>query len=83
MDEENHLVESMLNYDESFEREEGKKLVTKEEIIKRFYDAIFVNQYNGNKYSTILGQYEFSKDSKPFALSVSSMMSQFAEFTYT
>lgn len=50
-------------------------------MIKRFYNAIFVNQYNGSKYSTILGQYEFSKELKPFALSVSSMMSNFAELS--
>ena len=81
MDEENRLLENMLNRDESFEKAEGKKLVTQEEIIKRFYDAIFVNQYNGSKYSTILGQYEFSKESKPFALSASSMMSNFAELS--
>ena len=81
MDEENRLLENMLNHDESFEKAEGKKLVTQEEIIKRFYDAIFVNQYNGSECSTILGQYEFSKESKPFALSASSMMSNFAELS--
>lgn len=81
MDEENRLLENMLNRDESFEKEDGKKLVTQEEMIKRFYDAIFVNQYNGSKYSTVLGQYEFSKESKLFALSTSSMMSNFAELS--
>ena len=67
--------------DETFEKEDGKKLVKQEEMIKRFYEAIFVNQYNGSKYSTVLGQYEFSKESKLFALSTSSMMSNFAELS--
>ena len=81
MDEENRLLENMLNRDEAFEKEDGKKLVTQQEMIKRFYEAIFVNQYNGSKYSTVLGQYEFSKESKLFALSTSSMMSNFAELS--
>lgn len=81
VDEENRLLENMLNRDESFEKEEGKKLVTKDEMIKRFYDAIFVNQYSGSKYSSILGQYEFSKESKTFAISTSSMMSHYAELS--
>lgn len=81
MDEENRLLENMLNRDESFEKEDGKKLVTQQEMIKRFYEAIFVNQYNGSKYSTVLGKYEFSKESKLFALSTSSMMSNFAELS--
>lgn len=81
IDEDNRLLANMLNRDETFEKEDGKKLVTREEVINRFYDAIFVNQYSGSKYSTILGQYEFSKESKPFALSAASMMSQFAELS--
>lgn len=79
IDEDNRLLGNMLNKDETFEKEDGKKLVTREDIINRFYDAIFVKQYSGSKYSIILGQYEFSKESKQFAISVASMMSQFAE----
>lgn len=56
-------------------------MVTREEMIQRFYDAIFVKQYNGSNYNTVLGQYEFSKESKTFALSAASMMSQFAELS--
>lgn len=32
----------MLNRDESFEKEDEKKLVTQEEMIMPFYDAVFV-----------------------------------------
>ena len=66
---------------ESFDKEMGKKFVTQEEIIKRFYNAIFVTQYSGSKYHTVLGQFEFSKESKIFAINAANMMSNFAEFS--
>lgn len=81
IDEDNRLLGNMLNRDETFEKDDEKKLVTRKEMIQRFYDAIFVKQYNGCNYNTVLGQYEFSKESKPFALSAASMMSQFAELS--
>lgn len=81
IDEDNRLLGNMLNRDETFEKDDEKKLVTREEMIQRFYDAIFVKQYNGSNYNTVLGQYEFSKESKTFALSAASMMSQFAELS--
>ena len=77
-DDQNRVLENMLNHDESFEQEDGKKLVTQEEVIIRFYEAIFVTQYTGGRYYTNLGQYEFSKEPKSFALSTSNMMSNFA-----
>ena len=81
IDENNHLLGNMLNRDEAFEKEDGKKVVTREEMIKRFYNAIFVNQYNGGNYSTTLGQYKFSKESKTLALSAASMMSNYVELS--
>ena len=63
IDEDNRLLGNMLNRDETFEKDDEKKLVTREEMIQRFYDAIFVKQYNGSNYNTVLGQYEFSKES--------------------
>ena len=58
-----------------------KFMQTQEEIIKRFYNAIFVTQYSGSKYHTVLGQFEFSKESKIFAINAANMMSNFAEFS--
>ena len=81
IDENNHLLGNMLNRDEAFEKEDGKKVVTREEMIKRFYNAIFVNQYNGGNYSTTSGQYKFSKESKTLALSAASMMSNYVELS--
>lgn len=79
IEEDNYLLSDMLNRDESFEKEDGKKLVIKEEIIKRLYDAVFVNQYNGSGYRTVLGQYEFSKESKMFAINTANMMSKYVK----
>ena len=41
-DEIERVLIRMLNNDESFDKEMGKKFVTQEEIIKRFYNAIFL-----------------------------------------
>lgn len=81
LDEENRVLSCLLNKDESFGNEEGKTLVTPEEIVDKLYDAIFVNQYSGRKYNTVMGEYEFSASSKNFALSVSNMMSNYADLT--
>lgn len=81
MDENKFILTKMLNSNESFEKEEGKMFVTHDEMIERFYEAIFSNQYDGRKYCTKLGQFEFTKESKDFAISTSSMMSNFAELS--
>ena len=71
----------MLNQDESYTQEEGKRLITFDEMIDKFYSAIFTDQYNGRRYNTMLGQYEFSEESREFAISASSMFSRFAELS--
>lgn len=80
-DECQYTLQRMLNRNESFEQEEGKKLITQEEIVNKFYDAVFVNKYNGRTYSVTMGEYEFSKQSKDFAINTSSMLSRYADFT--
>ena len=81
IDEDNRLLGNMLNSDESFTKEEGKTLRTTDEMIDKFYNAIFVDQYDGRRYNTMLGQYEFTEESKGFAISASSMLSRFAELS--
>lgn len=80
-EEDYYLLKDMLNRDESFEKKEGKKLVTKEQMIERIYNAVFVNQYNGGRHRTIMGLYEFSKESRTFALSAANMMTNYAELS--
>lgn len=81
MEEESYLLESMLNDDESFEKQDGKTIVTPDNIIERLYEAIFVNLYEGSKYSTTLGKYTFSRDTKKMAIATASMMSSYTDLS--
>lgn len=79
--EDDFKLEDMLNYNESFETEEGKETVTRDEIIERLYKAVFVTLYEGDTYRTEVGKYEFSKESLQFAINVSNMLSNYAELS--
>lgn len=81
MDEDDRILGYMINDNESFEKEDGKELVTYDDIIKRIYEAIFVNQYTGMNYCTKLGQYQFTKESKVLAINSASMMTHYSELT--
>lgn len=74
------LATRLLNRNEAFEVEEGKSVVTVEQKIQQLYDAIFVTEYTGNVYHTILGEYEFDDNSKNFVKSVESMLSVYADY---
>lgn len=74
------LVARLLNRNETFELEEGKTLVTVEQKIQQLYDAIFVTEYTGNVYRTILGECEFDGNSKNFVKGVESMLSVYADY---
>ena len=69
-----------MNRNESFESEEGKNVVTIEQKLQQLYDAIFVTEYTGNMYRTVLGEYEFDDNSKHFVESVESMLSVYADY---
>ena len=71
----NWIVERSLENDESFEGEDGKKLVTVENKIKDIYYAIFKNEYSGRCCSKKIGEFQFSKDSRNFVLCMSNLMS--------
>lgn len=75
------LLTNMLDNNESFIEEDGKKQVTHEMIIERFYGAVFGNQYTKNIFEIELGKYMFSRKSKEFAIRASSMMSEYAELS--
>lgn len=74
------MLSRVLNADESY-TEGGKKLVTKEEKLQELYNAIFVTEYTNGMYHTILGDYEFSEDSKRFVKSVEGMLSVYADYS--
>lgn len=74
------LVAGLLNRNESLEEEEGKSVVTIEQKLQQLYDAIFVTEYTGNVYRTILGGYQFDDSSKNFVKRVESVLSAYADY---
>jgi len=72
------IVRRLLNEDESFENEEGKKQVTVEEKVMQLYNAIFVKEYSGRNYCENIGNYEFDANSKNFVISAASMLTNYA-----
>jgi len=42
--------------------------------------AIFVNDYSGSKYCEKMGEYQFDKNSKSFAINIAGMMLNYADF---
>lgn len=73
--------ESFLENDETYNEATGKKLVTIEEKLRRLYNAIFVDEYNGDYAEISIGKYEFNKESREFVLRTASMLSQFTDCT--
>lgn len=77
----NVILPYLINPSESFRKEEGKTVISQKECCKRLYEAIFGDVYSNTTYTVMLGEYSFSKESKSFALSAASMMTQFAELS--
>lgn len=74
------ITEAMLNQDESYKNENGKRLVTIEQKIAELYNAIFSETYEGGKYNHCIGEYEFDKRSRDLAIKAASMLSQYADY---
>ena len=69
----------MLGGNEDFDKDaEKKEIVSPEQVIKRLYEAIFVNTYEGED-SVTLGEYEFFKGSKIMAIRTASVLSDYAD----
>lgn len=75
-----YFFRKLLNNDESFHKEDNKKIVTKEQKINDIYEAIFVKEYSGAEYCKYIGEYEFDNNSKIFALNVANMLSVYADY---
>lgn len=73
------LLHDMLNPNEVLDSQEGKTLISCDQLIERFYDAIFVTRYTRINYQTRMGDYVFDKYSKNFALEAANMMTPFAK----
>lgn len=55
-------------------------LVTVEQKLQDLYKAIFVTDYTNGVYYTMIGDYEFDRNSKYFVLSIESMLSAYADY---
>ena len=73
------ILNEMLNPDETFYDEEGKKTITVEQKIREFYAAVFIEKYD-DKYNICIGKYEFTKQSKMTAINVANMFSSYANY---
>ena len=71
----------MKNSNESFESLPECIHISKEELVNRVYNAIFVHEYTSMGEVITLGECQFSMESKLFAIKVSSMMSNFADLS--
>ena len=78
-DRDKRILRGMLGGNEDFDKgAEKKEIVSPEQVIKRLYEAIFVNTYE-KEHSIILGKYEFSKESKIMAIRTASILSDYAD----
>lgn len=74
------FIARLLNKDESFEKEAGKRQVSPEEKIMEMYNAIFGNDYSSYKYREVVGEYEFDAGSKQYLISAASMLSDYVDY---
>lgn len=77
------LCRNLLDVNETYEgftpgRE--TKLVKLEDKLNTIYHAIFIEQYNGQNYSTEIGKISIRRDSKDIILRTVSGLSDFADF---
>mgnify|MGYP004604905183 FL=1 len=78
-DRDKRILKGMLGGNEDFDKDaEKKEIVSPEQVIKRLYEAIFVNTYEGED-SVTLGEYEFFKGSKIMAIRTASVLSDYAD----
>ncbi len=73
------ILNEMLNPDETFYEEEGKKTITVEQKMHELYEAVFVKKYD-DKYNICIGKYEFTKQSKMIAMNAANMFSSYANY---
>lgn len=74
------VLSVLLNDDESFGDVENKIVITKTQKINELYDAIFIKTYREGMDCAVLGELEFDANSKQFAISAASMLSDYADF---
>lgn len=77
---EDYFMPWLLNNNESYKATEGMRVVSKEDKLNSLYHAIFVMEYSAVNYRKDIGEYQFSKKSKEYALRIASMLSEYADY---
>ncbi len=75
----------LLNRNETYDNknpENGVVVVTAESKIEEVYHALFINDYSGSSYAQIVGNLEFSAETKSIIMRTASLLSDFADYTY-
>lgn len=74
------LASRLLNRDESLVDVDGKNKVTIEQKLHQLYEAIYVKEYIGREYHTMLGECEFNDKSKHLIESIAGLLSVYADY---
>ena len=73
------FFENLLSNNDTYDEKEKDKILTSiEEKLKEVYEALFVTEYGRDIYDTIIGEYEFNKDTKDIILKTASLLSNYA-----
>lgn len=72
------LFDELLARDETFDpKDTQSKCVSLDDKHRSVYDAIFVTEYEGNNYHTVIGSYEFNAQTKETLLRTAGLLSQY------
>lgn len=72
------LFDELLALDETFDpKDTQSKCVSLDDKLRAVYDAIFVTEYEGNNYHTVIGSYEFNAQTKETLLRTAGLLSQY------
>ena len=74
-----NVLNNLLNDDETYMKDQiDRSYISKEAAIKRVYDTIF--NFNFKNDAMPLGEYNFSRSSKKFAINAANGMSSYGDY---
>ncbi len=76
-----YMFYDLLSTNETFNEGEGKKQISLEMVMKKVYDAIFINAYSQENPSVRIGKYLFTSSAKEYVLSALSMIFDDANYS--
>lgn len=73
------MLNNLLDYNESYNFEQGKKLVKRIDKLNEVYDFLFSHNQN-NEENKKIGQYYFDKRHREFVFEIVSLLSFYSEY---